>query len=78
MMSIREESLLREYTGSVEDFSSHSRWKIQVNLLRQTYDLDENASKMLVGSKIQSKTGDWYFSLSDLDFEDRRSTRKNE
>lgn len=63
MMSIKEvSSLLCEYKGTGEDFK---RWKAQVNLLRQTYDLDENASKVLVGSKLRDRTADWYFSLAD-------------
>lgn len=50
-----------EYAGSEEDFK---RWKAQVNLLCQIYDLDENASKVLVGSKLRDRAADWYFSLS--------------
>jgi len=52
--------LLSEYNGSGDDFE---RWKAQVNLLRDTYDLDENAAKILVGSKLRGKAADWYFSL---------------
>lgn len=29
------------------------------------YELDENAAKVLVGSKLQGKAADWYFSLVD-------------
>ncbi|XP_070156230.1 uncharacterized protein [Polyergus mexicanus] len=52
--------LLSEYNGSGDDFE---RWKAQVNLLRDTYELDENAAKVLVGSKLRGKAADWYFSL---------------
>lgn len=52
--------LLSEYSGSGDDFE---RWKAQVNLLRDTYELDENAAKILVGSKLRGKAADWYFSL---------------
>jgi len=52
--------LLSEYHGSGEDFE---RWRAQINLLRDTYELDENAAKILVGSKLRGKAADWYFSL---------------
>lgn len=41
--------LLSEYNGSGDDFE---RWRAQINLLRDTYELDENAAKVLVGSKL--------------------------
>lgn len=41
--------LLSEYQGSGEDFE---QWKTQINLLRTTYELDENAVKILIGSKL--------------------------
>lgn len=52
--------LFSECNGFGDDFE---RWKAQVNLLRDTYDLDENAAKILVGSKLRGKAADWYFSL---------------
>jgi len=59
--SIKEvSSLLCEYTGAGEDFT---RWKAQVNLLRQTYDLDENASRILIGSKLRGRANEWYSSV---------------
>lgn len=65
MLSIKNVSdLLCEYNGS-DDFE---RWRAQVNLLkilRNTYELDENATKVLVGSKLQGRAADWYFSLVD-------------
>lgn len=54
--------LLCEYNGGGDDFE---RWKAQVNLLRDMYDLDENAAKVLVGSKLRGKAADWYYSLVD-------------
>jgi len=51
-----------EYNGSEEDFE---RWRTQINLLRTTYELDENAAKILVGSKLRGKALDWYHSQAD-------------
>lgn len=60
-LSIKDVSdLLNEYNGSGDDFE---RWKAEVNLLRDTYELDENAAKVLVGSKLRGKAADWYHSL---------------
>lgn len=51
--------LLGEYNGSSEEFE---RWKAQIDLLRNTYELDENTSKILVGSKLKGKALRWYHS----------------
>jgi len=32
------------------------------DLLRATYELNENASKILMGSKLRGKALDWYYS----------------
>ncbi|KYN22486.1 hypothetical protein ALC57_05110, partial [Trachymyrmex cornetzi] len=62
-MSVKSISeLVGEYKGSDEDFN---RWKIQIGLLRATYELDENASKILIGSKLRGKALDWYHSRAD-------------
>jgi hypothetical protein len=62
-MSIKNVSdLLSEYNGSSDDFE---RWKAQINLLRNTYELDENSSKILVGSRLKGKAREWYYSLAD-------------
>lgn len=53
--------LLGEYYGSSEDFE---RWKAQIDL-RNTYELDENMSKILVGSKLKGKALKWYHSRAD-------------
>ncbi|KYM95011.1 hypothetical protein ALC62_14354 [Cyphomyrmex costatus] len=54
--------LVGEYKGSDEDFK---RWRRQIDLLRATYELDENASKILIGSKLRGKALDWYHSRAD-------------
>lgn len=41
-----------EYKGSDEDFE---KWRTQINLLRATYDMDENDSRILIGSKLRGK-----------------------
>lgn len=53
--------LLSEYHGSSDDFE---HWKAQVNLLENTYELDENSAKILVGSKLKRKAQEWYYSLA--------------
>jgi len=45
-----------------EDFE---RWKTRINLLRATYELDENISMILIGSKLRGKALDWYHSRAD-------------
>lgn len=54
--------LLNEYNGSGEDFE---RWRTQVNLLCNMYELDDNASKILVGSKLRGKALAWYRSRAE-------------
>ncbi|KYN50111.1 hypothetical protein ALC62_00139 [Cyphomyrmex costatus] len=54
--------LLSEYDGSGEDFQ---RWKAQANLLCHTYELNENASKILIGSKLRGKAQRWYHSKAE-------------
>jgi len=54
--------LLSEYHGTGDDFE---RWRAQVNLLRDTYELDENATKILVGSRLRGKAAEWYFSIAE-------------
>lgn len=62
-MSIKNISeLLSEYNGVSEDFR---RWKTQVNLLRNTYELDEKASRILVVSKLRGKALNWYYSQTE-------------
>lgn len=62
MMSIKNiGELLGEYHGSSDDFE---RWKTQVNLLKNTYQLDENAARILVGSRLKGKAQEWYHSLA--------------
>lgn len=36
-----------EYKGTDEDFE---RWQTQIHLMRATYDMDENNSRILIGS----------------------------
>ncbi|XP_024872293.1 uncharacterized protein LOC112454896, partial [Temnothorax curvispinosus] len=62
-MSIKNISeLLSEYHGSSDDFE---RWKAQVYLLKNTYELDENSAKILVRSRLKGKAQKWYYSLAD-------------
>jgi len=51
--------LLSEYSGSGVDFA---RWKAQAMLLRDTYELEENLLKILIGSKLRGKALSWYHS----------------
>lgn len=53
--------LLNEYNGS-GDFE---RWRAQVNLVCEMYELDVNAAKILVGSKLRGKALDWYRSRAE-------------
>lgn len=61
--------LLSDYHGAEEDFL---KWKSQVQLIRNTYDLDENASRILVSSKLKGKALSWYHSKAEylsIDFQ---------
>jgi len=51
--------LLSEYNGSRVDFV---RWKAQVMMLWDTYELEENLLKILIGSKLRGKALSWYHS----------------
>ncbi|XP_070529916.1 uncharacterized protein [Cardiocondyla obscurior] len=52
--------LLSEFNGNVDNFE---RWKAQVLLLINMYELDENAARILVGSRLRGKAAEWYASL---------------
>lgn len=54
--------LLGDYDETGKDFQL---WKAQVNLLRETYELTENAMKLMVGPKLQWKAQRWYRSRTE-------------
>jgi len=49
--------LIGEYHGSSEDLQ---QWKQHITFLQTTYELDENAVKILIGSKLKGKALEWY------------------
>ncbi|XP_076652416.1 uncharacterized protein LOC143358826 [Halictus rubicundus] len=51
--------LLAYYDGDGNQFE---RWEKQIRLLAATYDLYEEASKLLVGRKLRGKTLEWFHS----------------
>ncbi|XP_011879402.1 PREDICTED: uncharacterized protein LOC105568378, partial [Vollenhovia emeryi] len=51
--------LLSEFDGTGNEFW---KWKQQVELLRDTYGLDDNAMRMLISSKLKGKALSWFHS----------------
>ncbi|RLU18149.1 hypothetical protein DMN91_010392 [Ooceraea biroi] len=49
--------LLCEFDGSRSEFR---RWKQQVELLRDTYHLDDNATRVLISSRLKRKALNWF------------------
>lgn len=58
--SIRE--LLPEFDGADNTFW---RWKQQLQLLRRTYNLDENATQILVSSRLKGRALSWFYSKAE-------------
>lgn len=56
-------NLLSDFDGTDDSFQ---RWKKQIELLRRTYDLDEDTTKILIGGKLKGKAQRWFHSRSDF------------
>ncbi|XP_067216755.1 uncharacterized protein [Linepithema humile] len=55
-------NLLREFNGRAEDFET---WERQVCFLREAYELDDNLTKILMGTKLKGRALDWFHSKPD-------------
>lgn len=51
--------LLCDYKGRAEDFEI---WERQVRFLRTAYKLDDNLTKVLIGTKLKGRASDWFHS----------------
>jgi len=51
--------LLKEFDGSSNAFRN---WKQQIELLRDTYQLDDNATRVLISSRLKGKALSWFHS----------------
>lgn len=56
--------LLSEFNGTDRDFGE---WERQVKLLCYTYELDDNMTKILIGSKLRGKAVQWFHSKSEYE-----------
>lgn len=54
--------LLSEFDASENTFW---RWKSQLELLRDTYRLDENATRILIGSRLRGRALTWFYSKTE-------------
>lgn len=54
--------LLSEFNGRAEDYET---WDRQVRFLRTAYDLDDNLTKILIGTKLKGRALDWFHSKPD-------------
>ncbi|XP_076248026.1 uncharacterized protein LOC143187672 [Calliopsis andreniformis] len=62
-MSIRAiGDLLSDFDGRDNTFW---KWEQQVNLLRTTYHLDENATRVLISSKLKARAASWFHSKAE-------------
>lgn len=55
--------LLNEYHGVNQDFT---KWEAQLQLLKDTYELDDNLVKVLIGSWLKGKALTWFHSKPEL------------
>ncbi|XP_043282371.1 uncharacterized protein [Venturia canescens] len=51
--------LISEFNGTQNTFSN---WVKQLQLLKNSYDLDDHSSRILVGSRLKGKALDWFHS----------------
>ena len=54
--------LLSDFDGTVNTFW---KWEQQIELLRVSYKLDENASRVLVSSKLKGRAANWFHSKAE-------------
>lgn len=54
--------LLSEFDGTGNEFQ---KWKQQVELLRGTHNLDDNATRVLISSRLKGKALNWFHSKPD-------------
>ena len=54
--------LLSEFDGNDNTFW---KWEQQVGLLRTSYQLDENASRVLISSKLKGRAASWFHSKAE-------------
>lgn len=54
--------LLSEFQG---DDGLFTKWKTQAELLRRTYNLDEDSTRILIGSKLKGKALKWFHSKAE-------------
>ncbi|XP_011859979.1 PREDICTED: uncharacterized protein LOC105557370 [Vollenhovia emeryi] len=54
--------LLPEFSGADSDFW---RWKQQLELLKQTYRLDENSTRVLISSRLRGRALSWFHSKAE-------------
>lgn len=55
--------LLSEYSGVDQDFA---RWEAQLQLLKNTYELNDNLVKVLIGLRLKGKALTWFHSKPEL------------
>ncbi|EZA52392.1 hypothetical protein X777_08885, partial [Ooceraea biroi] len=54
--------LLSEFNGQAEKFET---WERQVRFLQTAYDLDDNLTKILIGTRLKGRALDWFHSKAD-------------
>lgn len=54
--------LLSEFTGADDAFL---KWRKQVEMLQRTYFLDDDATKILIGTKLKGKASRWFHSRAE-------------
>lgn len=55
--------LLSEYNGASQDFAN---WEAQLHLLKNTYELNDNLVKILIGLRLKGKALTWFHSRPEL------------
>lgn len=55
----RLKDMLSEFDGSSNAFRN---WKQQVDFLRDIYNLDDNAMRVLISSRLKGKVSSWFYS----------------
>lgn len=58
-VNITAADLLCEFNGQAESFET---WERQAKFLRAAYQLDDNLTKILIGTKLRGRASDWFHS----------------
>lgn len=54
--------LVSEFNGDTSDFET---WEKQIKFIKNAYSLEDDAAKILIGTKLKKKALEWFHSKSE-------------